>query len=106
VNRITCLVQADGPSSDERAELEDRLLVHHRGFYPDREVSIRWSEVAPGFMFTAGEQSNTSAISCSVDGPTTLDLREAYMRGICDLWTDVTGCTDHDVLVSLSEATA
>ena len=23
------------------------------------------------------------------------------MRAICDLWVDLTGCTDHDVMVTL-----
>ena len=42
-------------------------------------------------------------ISCSIEAPATRDSREAYMRGICDLWTEVTGCTDHEIVVSISD---
>ena len=25
------------------------------------------------------------------------------MRGVCDIWTEITGCTDHEIVVSVTE---
>lgn len=62
-----------------------------------------WRPVADGFMYTEGRQSTSSVIACQLRHRTTRDEREAYMRGICDLWSELTGCTDHEIVVSISE---
>ena len=98
-----CIVQAGGNADLRGDELERRLREHHTRYYPDEDAGVGWMAVPPGYMFTEGRQSTSSIISCFVDHETTLDHREAYMRGICDLWTEVTGCTDHEIVVSVTE---
>ena len=67
-------------------------------------MTVSWRAVPAGDMFTEGRPSTSSIIACLVPGATTLDLREMYMRGVCDLWTEVTGCTQHEIVVSITEA--
>ena len=43
-------------------------------------------------------------IACAIAHTTTRPEREAYMRGICGLWSEVTGSTNHEIVVSVSEA--
>ena len=100
---ISCLIQRGGLADGCESELEVRLAAHHRATYTGEEPQVAWRQVAPEMMFTAGAPSRTSVISCVLPGPTTRDAREAYMRGICELWSEVTGCDTHDLLVSITE---
>ncbi len=52
----------------------------------------------------AGRQSTSSIVACVITGETTLAERERYLRGVCDIWTEVTGCTDHEVVVAVTAA--
>ncbi len=101
--RFSCLVQEQSYAYERRADLERRLDEHHRGHYPGDATSVSWHPVPRGHMYTEGRQSTSSIIACALEHATTLDQREQYMRGICDLWTDVTGCTDHEIVVSITE---
>ena len=101
-----CLVQA-GSNADARGdELERRLSEHHARHYPDETTTVGWVAIPAGRMFTEGRQSTSSIISCFVDHATTRAERETYMRGVCDLWTDVTECTDHEVVVTVTDTAA
>ncbi|MEM9037171.1 MAG: hypothetical protein AAGD18_21450 [Actinomycetota bacterium] len=103
MNTISCLIQADGPAAGLREELERRLRAHHAGHLDGEEAVVSWRLVEPGHMFTAGSPSSSAVITCTMAGPTTRSGREAYMRRICDFWTEVTGCTDHEIVVSITE---
>ncbi|MEO1060348.1 MAG: hypothetical protein AAFZ07_02940 [Actinomycetota bacterium] len=103
MSTFRCVIQA-GSNADTRAdELERRLREHDAKHYPAEEVEVTWVPIPPGHMFTEGEQSTSSVVSCFVDHVTTLDLRETYLRGVCDIWTEVTDCTDHEVVVTITE---
>lgn len=103
MSQFRCFIQA-GSNADTRGdELERRLRAHHLDHYPGEQASIDWVAIPSGYMFTEGRQSTSSVVSCSVGHQTTLDHRETYMRGVCDIWTEVTECTDHEVVVSVTE---
>lgn len=104
MSQFSCIVQAGSAAHARGDQLADRLSKHHAEHYPGEQASVQWRAIPPGHMFTEGRQSTSSIISCTVAHPTTLDRREAYMRGVCDLWTEITGCTDHEVVVALTEA--
>lgn len=104
MSHLSCLVQEHGAAHRRSDQLERRLQAHHTLHFPGDRPSISWRAVAAGFMFTEGRQSTSSIIACTLDHPTTLEVREPYMRGICDLWTELTGCTDHEVVVSVDDA--
>ena len=42
-------------------------------------------------------------MSCFLAHETDYTGREQYMREVCDLWSEVTGCTDHEVVVTVTE---
>ena len=58
--------------------------------------------VPSGYMFTEGKQSSSSVIAWRSLTPPPVPS-ERPTCGICDLWSDVTGCTDHEIVVSVSE---
>ena len=103
MSAFSCVIQEASAAERATAELEQRLDEHHQRHYPGEATSITWMAIPRSYMFTEGRQSTSSVISCAVKHRTTLEEREAYMRGVCDLWTDVTGCTDHEIVVSLNE---
>ena len=104
MSRFSCIIQEGSAADEQRAELEARLTAHHQAFYPGEEVAVGFMAVPDGFMFTEGRPSTSSVIACLLQHETTLDQREPYMRGICDLWSAVTGCTDHEIVVSVTDA--
>ncbi len=106
MSRFSCVIQEHGAAHERTELLEQRLAEHHGAAYPGETTDVRWMVVAPGYMFTEGRPSTSSVISCRIDHETTLPVREAYMRAICDIWTEVTGCTDHEVVVSLTDTSS
>lgn len=104
MGHFSCVVQADSIAGASTDELERRLAALHARRYPGDAVSFSWRRVPAGFMFTEGRQSTSSIIACVMNWQTELAQRESYMRSVCDIWTDVTGCTDHEVVVAVTEA--
>lgn len=104
MGHFSCVIQDDSAASAATGELERRLSGLHAQHYPDDVVSFSWRSVPAGYMFTEGEQSTSSIIACVMNWQTELAERETYMRSVCDIWTDVTGCTDHEVVVAVTEA--
>ena len=104
MGHFTCVIQEGGIADAASDELAERLEQMHASHYGGEPVTVAWRRVPPGFMFTEGRQSTSSIIACVLQRETTLRERDAYMRGVCDIWTEVTGCTDHDVVVAITES--
>ena len=102
MSHFSCVVQEGSAADAGRATLEGRLAAMHSSHYPGEAVTVSWLAVPAGYMFTEGSQSTSSVIVAALRHETTRDQREAYMRGVCDLWTDVTRCTDHEIVVAIS----
>lgn len=98
-----CVVQAGSAGEEASSVLEARLAEMHTATYPDDSVDFAWRMIPDGYMFTEGRQSTSSIISCSHPHATTVVEREAYMRAVCDVWTELTGCTDHEIVVAVPE---
>ncbi len=103
MNTISCLIQAHSAADERRDLLERRLRQSHADRLGGAATDVIWMVIEPGRMFTGAAPSTSSVIACTMDGPTTLEQRETYMRAICDLWTEITGCTDHEIVVSITE---
>lgn len=102
MSHFSCVIQKGSAADAGRADLEARLAALHSSHYPGETVTVSWLPVPAGYMFTEGSPSTSSVIGAALRHATTRDQREAYMRGVCDLWTDVTGCTDHEIVVAIS----
>lgn len=104
MGHFSCVIQEGGSADTASDQLAERLRELHGVHYPDEAVTVAWRKVPDGFMFTEGRPSTSSIIACVLHHETTLAGRERFMRGVCDIWTDVTGCTDHEVVVAITEA--
>lgn len=103
MSHFACIVQEGSTAHERTTELEDRLRAHAVANGLSGESSVSWTVAADGFMFTEAKPSTSSIISCLIPGPTTYTEREAFMRGVCDLWSELTGCTDHEIVVTITE---
>ena len=103
MSQYRCMIQQGGNADTRRDILEQRIRAHHASSYPGEEVTVHWIAIPPGRMFTEGRPSTSSIVSSFLAHETTFEGREAYMRGVCDLWTEVTDCTDHEVVVTVTE---
>lgn len=102
VSHFSCVIQEGSAASATTAELEERLAGHHAAHFPGETTTVSWRTMPTGFMFTEGRQSTSSVIACVIAHETSLAERERYMRGVCDLWTSTTGCTDHEIVVAVT----
>jgi hypothetical protein len=103
MSQFRCVIQADSNADRLREQLERRLTESHAKHYRDEHTSFTWMPIPAGHMFTEGRPSTSSIVSCFIDHSTTLDTRAAYMRDVCDIWTEITDCTDHEVVVTITE---
>lgn len=97
-----CLIQDGQTPHEKQAELEEGLRrIGQESFGDDPgSTSFEWTVIQQGFAFTAGEPSTSSIVVRSVpvgfpDGP-----REAFLRSVCDLWVEVTGCTKDQIVAT------
>ena len=103
MSQFSCLIQEGSPADERSGDLQRCLAQHHADHYPGELARVDFRSVPAGTMFTEGRPSTSSIITVSVAHQTTLEERERYMRGICDLWTDITGCTNHEIVVAVTE---
>lgn len=101
--QFLCVIQEDRPAATATTELESGLHEVHREHFGEESTDISWWLTSEGEMFTEGRPSTTSIIAPVIAAQTTIEQRERYMRAICDMWTGITGCTDHEVLVAITE---
>ncbi|MCH9762247.1 MAG: hypothetical protein K0U75_16560 [Actinomycetia bacterium] len=98
-----CIIQRDQAAHLATDRLESGLRTVYSEQFEAEPTTVSWQVVSPGEMFTAGRQSTSSIVGCVLSRTTTLAEREQFMRAICRLWTDTTGCTDHEVVVAIAE---
>lgn len=97
-----CMIQEGQTPESRKDALADGLRsigVEHFGDVPEK-IEIRWVPLAKGYAFTAGKPSTSSIVIRSVPVGFSNDKREAFLRAVCDLWGDVTGCSIDEIVVT------
>jgi hypothetical protein len=97
-----CMIQQGQTADRKRSELAEGLRrIGQESFGDDpSETEISWNVVKKGFAWTAGEPSTSSIVVRSVPVGLPLERREAFMREVCDLWQNVTGCSIQEIVVT------
>jgi hypothetical protein len=100
--QYVCFVQEGQQPAACQAELSDglRRLGRERLGDPAQGIEIRWTVVARGFGFSAGRPSTSSLVVREVAVGFPDPAREAFMRSVCELWKQVTGCTTDEIVVT------
>ncbi len=102
MTHYACIVQ-EGQAADRKQDaLEAGLRQLGQRFFGDDPagVAIRWTRQAPGWAWTAGEPSTSSIVVRSVPLGFDDTHREAYLRAVCDLWVETTGCSIDEVVAT------
>jgi len=101
-----CMIQAGLVGDDARRQLARRFFQLHDDLSDKTETdfAVRWIEIAEGSGFTGGARSSSSVTTAIVPDSITTDERVRVLSGICDAWTDVTGCTQHEVVAAAVNA--
>lgn len=102
MRQYVCMIQEGQTADRKRPELAEGLRrIGQEAFGDDPAATgISWNVVKKGFAWTAGEPSTSSIVVRSVPVGLSLDRREAFMRQVCDLWTNVTGCSVQEIVVT------
>ena len=97
-----CIIQEGQNPENKRAELADGLKRIGREMLRDSlaGAEITWITVAQGFGFTAARPSTSSLVVRSVPKGFPDEERDAFMTRVCDLWTEVAGCTTDEIVVT------
>ena len=98
----SCIVQEGQTPDRERKALAEGLAKIGQEFFGDAPgaTEIRWVVVKRGFAWTAGEPSTSSIVVRSVPVGLAPEPREAFLRSVCDLWQEVTGCSINEIVVT------
>jgi hypothetical protein len=97
-----CLIQ-EGQAADRkrRALTEGLARIGQECFGDDSGTAdVAFRVVKKDFGWTAGEPSRSSLVIRSVPPGLPLDEREAFMRKVCALFEDVTGCSTDEIVVT------
>ncbi|MCY3567773.1 MAG: hypothetical protein OXH38_04060 [Chloroflexi bacterium] len=103
---FSCTMQEGQVGEDTRALLADGLRRVTREVLGEQtdDPPVQFSDIPSGFGFRGGEPSTTSLVRGSVVGGVTQEVREEIMRGICDMWMEISGCTVDELVVSVRDA--
>ena len=102
MDQYACIIQ-EGQGADRNQEaIEAGLKRLAREFFGDDpdEVGIRWTKLAPGWAWTAGEPSTSSIVVRSVPVGYDDEKREAYLHAVTDLWVEATGCSVNEIVAT------
>ncbi len=102
MSQYSCIIQ-EGQVADRKTDvLEAGLAQLGQRFFGDdpAEVEIRWTRQPPGWAWTAGEPSASSIVVRSVPVGFDNAEREVFLRAVCDLWVETTGCSINEVVAT------
>ncbi|MEM9034570.1 MAG: hypothetical protein AAGA99_27180 [Actinomycetota bacterium] len=105
MSSANCLIHAGGSAVGLRDDLEQGLVEIHDVHSPNAALDVSWQVIPEGYMFTEGRPSTTSIVSFTLDHTTTLPEREAFLGSVCELFSDLTGCTVNEVLAAITPPT-
>ncbi len=102
MSHYVCTIQAGQEPERRKEALAEGLKRIGQEFFGDdpEKTEIRWNALAKGFGFTAGELSTSSLVVRSVPVGFPNDERERFLRAVCDLWVETTGCSIEEVVVT------
>lgn len=97
-----CLIQEGQVAEQRREALAKGLKQIGREAFGDDPAAteISWIVVKKDFAWTAGEPSTSSLVIRSVPVGFAFDRREAFLREVCDLWADETGCSIDEIVAT------
>ena len=101
MSRYVCVIQ-EGQAADQRRDaLAAGLAALGDECFDDAgATTVEWTVVKKDFGYTAGEPSTSSIVIRSVPVGLPLAEREAFMHRVCDLWSEVTGCSTDEIVVT------
>ena len=99
---FNCTMQEGQIGEELRAELVVALQQITQDVLGESpaDVPVTFSDIPTGFGFRGGEPSTTSLVRGSIVGGVTQEVREDFMRRICDRWMAISGCTVDELVVS------
>jgi phenylpyruvate tautomerase PptA (4-oxalocrotonate tautomerase family) len=103
-----CFVEEGSLTDAIRAEVAGeitRLHVEATGA-PRSFVNVVFFDIPRGHMFTAAALSSTSIIGGSIRAGRTLEVRQQLLRDLSEMWTRVTGQSEQQLIVALTEVDA
>jgi hypothetical protein len=100
--KYACIIQEGQAAQQKQEELAAGLRRIGQEAFGDEPSAceISWLVMKKGFAWTAGEPSTSSIVVRSVPVGLPLEEREAFMRQVCDLWEQVTGCSINEIVVT------
>ena len=101
---FACTMQEGQISADTRDLLAQALADVSREVAGLELVgAVEFSDIPHSFGFRGGELSTTSLVRGSVPGGVDQDTRVALMTRICEVWSEISGATIDELVVSVRD---
>jgi len=104
--QYNCIVQENHVPESLRAQLVSaltRVTTDVLGT-PAGEIQVHFREIPSGAGYRGGELSTTSLVRGTMPPGCEQTVREKLLESICEMWCEVTGCGDDEVVVSAADA--
>ena len=97
-----CIIQSGQAAHRKQDALEQGLRRIGQEWFGDdpSATTFSWTVMQPGFAWTAGEPSTSSLVIRSVPVGLEFERREAFLRRVCELWSQETGCSIEEIVVT------
>lgn len=97
-----CIIQDGQIPSATQAVLQDRLDEFSTKAF-GATTRINWLVVPRKAGFTAGDPSTCSFVLALSNAKLSKEVRTGYLRHLCDLWMDETGCSLDEVVAAIGD---
>lgn len=97
-----CLIQEGQEAERRKASLAEGLRkIGQEAFGDDPAATeVAWVAMKKGFAWTAGEPSTSSLVIRSVPVGLPGERRERFLRAVCELWVEETGCSIEEIVAT------
>lgn len=97
-----CIIQDGQISSETRTALQQKLDAFSTKAF-GAVTKINWLVVPKKAGFTAGDPSTCSFVLALSNANLSKEVRTGYLREMCDLWMDETGCSLDEVVAAIGD---
>ena len=98
---VVCSAHEGGEALKSAKTLNPQLEnIYQRHFGGHTSITCIWMELPKGQAYIAGYPSTATTVLAPVPDDIHQDQREAFMRSVCDLFQERTGCSINEIIVS------
>ena len=101
---VPCFIQDGSLGSSTIKKLEVSISDLYKKHFGQKHVVVFvWFSIPFGQSYLAGKFSNASTVQIPVEDNLLSDKRHNFMKEVCEVWLEVTGCGKNEIILVSSD---